>query len=212
MSDFGALFRFGEQDKERGRMARPRKDSGEQGAEERMMREFWYQLARAPYREITAASVARESRCNRATFYYHFDSIEDLAEKAVAVAVPSGIADLAEAFLTGSADRLRLDEEKRRAVERLCLLTGDRGSPRLTERFKHELMAAWAERFGLELEREEAHVVASFMASGIVGILGEQAGKPCDDAFDERLQTISRVFSASAIEFARASSVLRRTV
>ena len=32
------------------------------------------------------------------------------------------------------------------------------------------------------------------MASGIVGTLGEQAGKPCDDAFDERLQTISRTF------------------
>lgn len=186
-------------------MARPRKDSGERGAQERMVQAFWGQLSRMPYREISAASVARESRCNRATFYYHFDSIEDLAEKAVEAAVPSGMADLAEAFLTGEADRLELDGEKRRAVERICLLTGDRGSPRLTERFKHALMAAWAERFGLELEREEARVVASFMASGIVGILGEQAGRPCDADFEARLQTVSRVFSASAIEFARSN-------
>lgn len=193
-------------------MARPRKDSGERGAQERMVQAFWEQLSRMPYREISAASVARESRCNRATFYYHFDSIEDLAEKAVEAAVPSGMADLAEAFLTGEANRLELDEEKRRAVERLCLLTGDEGSPRLTERFKHALMAAWAERFGLGLDREEARVVASFMASGIVGILGEQAGRPCDDAFEARLQTVSRVFSASAIEFARARSPRKGTV
>lgn len=176
------------------------------------MRAFWNQLARMPYREITAASVARESRCNRATFYYHFDSIEDLAEKAVEAAVPSGIADLAEAFLVGEADRLKLDGEKRQAVERLCLLTGDGGSPRLTERFKHTLMVAWAEKFGLELEQEEMRAVASFMASGIVGILGEQVGKPCDAAFDARLQTISKVFSASAIEFARARSPRKRMV
>lgn len=187
-------------------MARPRKDSDEASAEERMVQAFWNQLARMPYREITAASVARESRCNRATFYYHFDSIEDLADKAVEATVPSGIADLAQAFLTGAADRLKLDEEKRQAVERLCLLTSDGGSPRLTERFRRALMAAWAERFGLDPEWEEAHTVASFMASGIVGIIGEQAGKPCDATFDARLQTISRVFSASAIDFARARS------
>ena len=76
-------------------MARPRKDSGERGAQERMVQAFWDQLSCMPYREISAASVARESRCNRATFYYHFDSIEDLAEKAVEAAVPSGMADLA---------------------------------------------------------------------------------------------------------------------
>mgnify|MGYP000893222787 CR=1 FL=1 len=60
-------------------MARPRKDSGERGAQERMVQAFWEQLSRMPYREISAASVARESRCNRATFYYHFDSVEDQA-------------------------------------------------------------------------------------------------------------------------------------
>ena len=184
-------------------MARPRKDSEEKGAEARMVEVFWDQLSRMPYREVTAASVARQAGCNRATFYYYFDSIEDLAEKAVDAAVPTGIANLAEKFLARDGASFHLDRPQRLAVERICLLTGPNGSARLTERFKQALMEAWAGRFELDLGRKDVHAVASFMASGIVGLLGEQSGKACDERFDACLQTISEVFSAPAIEFAR---------
>lgn len=186
-------------------MARPRKDSEREGAKERMLEAFWDQLSRMPYREVTAASIARQAGCNRATFYYYFDSIEDLAEKAVDAAVPTGIADLAESFLAGDETPFRLNEGQRRAVERISLLTGENGSARLAERFKRALMEAWASRFDLDLAQDDVRAVASFMASGIVGILGEQAGLPCDERFDARLQTVSEVFSASAIEFARGA-------
>ena len=187
-------------------MPRPRKDSGEKGADERMVEVFWDQLSHMPYREITATSVARRAGCNRATFYYYFDSIEDLAERAVDAAVPSGIADLVEAFLASGDGTFGLDEAQRRAVERVCLLAGENGSKRLTERFKRALMAVWVERFGLDLEQEDVWAVASFMASGIVGMLGEWAGRPCDAAFDARLRVIGEVFSASAIKFAHGAA------
>ena len=183
-------------------MARPRKDSGEKGAEERMVEAFWDQLSRVPYREVSAASIVRQAGCNRATFYDYFDSIEDLAERAVGAAVPTGIADLAERFLAGGGTSFHLDGSQRHAVERICLLTGPNGSARLTERFKRALMEAWAGRFGLSLEQEDVRAVAPLMASGIIGIVGDQEGLPCDERFDARLQTISEVFSASAIEFA----------
>ena len=183
-------------------MARPRKDSEEKSAAARMIEAFWDQLSRMPYREVTAASVARQAGCNRATFYYYFDSIEDLAEQAVDAAVPTGIADLAEKFLSENGTPFRLDESQRSAVERICLLTGPNGSTRLTERFKRALAETWANKFGLDLAREDVRAVASFMASGIVGILGNQEGLPCDDRFDSRLQTISKVFSAPAMKFA----------
>lgn len=96
--------------------------------------------------------------------------------------------------------------EQKLAVERICLLTGPNGSRRLIERFKRVLMEAWAGKFELDLRQEDVQAVASFMASGIVGLLGEQAGKPCDERFDRCLQIISKVFSASAIEFAHNKS------
>lgn len=80
------------------------------------------------------------------------------------------------------------------------------GSGRLIERFKRALMEAWAGKFELDLRQEDVRAVASFMASGIVGLLGEQAGKPCDEHFDRCLQIISEVFSSSAIEFAHNKS------
>lgn len=141
-------------------MARPRKDSEEKGAEARMIEAFWDQLSRMPYREVTAASVARQAGCNRATFYYYFDSIEDLAEQAVDAAIPTGIADLAEKFLSESGTQFRLDENQRGAVERICLLTGPNGSTRLTERFKRALAETWASKFGLDLTQEDVHAVA----------------------------------------------------
>lgn len=49
-------------------MPRPRKDSGEKSAEKRMVEVFWSQLSYTPYQEITAASIARQAKCNRATF------------------------------------------------------------------------------------------------------------------------------------------------
>lgn len=184
-------------------MARPRKNSKEKGAEQRMVEAFWDQLSRMPYREVTAASIARQAGCNRATFYYYFDSIEDLAERAVDASVPISIADLAEKFLSENGAAFRLDDGQRRAVERICLLTDENGSARLTERFKRALMNAWAGKFGLDLAQDDVRTVASFMAAGIVNILGEQAGKRCDERFDMRLKVISEVFSAPAIEFAR---------
>lgn len=185
-------------------MARPRKDSEVKGAEQRMVEAFWDQLSRMPYRKVTAASIARQAGCNRATFYYYFDSIEDLAEEAVDAAIPIGIADLAEKFLARDGASFHLDQPQRIAVERICLLTGSKGSARLTERFKQALMEAWAGRFELDLGREDVHAVASFMASGVVGLLGEQSGRACDERFDARLQTISEIFSAPAIGFARS--------
>jgi AcrR family transcriptional regulator len=187
-------------------MARPRKDSEEKGAETRMTEAFWDQLSRMPYREVTAASVARQAGCNRATFYYYFDSIEDLAEQAVDAAVPTGIADLAQKLLSESVTSFCLDENQRNAVERICLLTGPNGSTRLAERFKRALAETWASKFGLDPTQEDVRTVASFMASGIVGILGDQEGLPCDERFDARLQTISKVFSASAMRFARTTA------
>ena len=70
-------------------------------------------------------------------------------------------------------------------------------------------MEAWARKFGVSLEQEDVRTVAAFMASGIVGVLGEQEGQPCDERFDARLQTISEVFSAPAMAFARSFEAKR---
>ena len=190
-------------------MGRPRKGAGVKAADERMVEAFWNQLASTPYSEITATSIAQQVSCNRATFYYYFDSIDDLANYAVETSVPFEILHLVEGFLSGKLTSLHLDDRTRQAVERLCRLAGTDGCAMLLGRLTSSLEQAWTNHFDLDTSRDDVQAVITFMASGIVGVLGHWAGKPCNEEFDNYLQTISRVFSAPAIEFAGQARVAK---
>ena len=184
-------------------MGRPRKSSGVPGARIRMIEAFWQQLATRRYSQVTATSITEKVGCNRATFYYHFDSIDDLALRAVEASMPFEIMALAEGVFNGKIAEPRLSDAARRSIERLCLLAGVGGTQILIDHFKSALKQAWQARFHLDTTRDDVQAVMSFMASGVVGILGDWEGRPCDAEFDIRLQTISQLFSGPAIEFAK---------
>lgn len=184
-------------------MARPRKDSDIPAANERMVEAFWNQLSRGCYADVTVTSITREVGCNRATFYYHFDSIDDLASYAVQRSVPREIITIVEKVLSGQLSSIQLDNHTRRAIERLCLLAGEHGSNALVGQLKSALQHTWARYFHLDVSSPEMQAVITFMSSGIVGVLGAWANKPIDDSFDTYLQPISQVFSAPAIRFAQ---------
>lgn len=101
---------------------------------------------------------------------------------------------------------VHLDAHTRSAVERLCLLVGDGGSPLLISHLKDLLQQVWVRRFDLDTTREDVQAVTAFMASGIVGILGQFAGRPCDALFDAHLATIGLVFTGPALAFAKGIS------
>ena len=42
-------------------MGRPRKDSEEKGAEERMINTFWHQISLRSFQEITATSIVHQA-------------------------------------------------------------------------------------------------------------------------------------------------------
>ena len=62
-------------------MARPRRDSGEKPAIERMEETFWAMLSEMPYQDITGKELRRRSGVSHNTFYYYFENIDDLAAK-----------------------------------------------------------------------------------------------------------------------------------
>lgn len=184
-------------------MARPRKDSDIPAANERMVEAFWNQLSRRSYADVTATSITQEVGCNRATFYYHFDSIEDLAIYAVRRSVPREIITIVEKVLSGQLASIQLDDHTRQAIERLCLLAGEHGSTILVDQLKSTLQQTWARHFHLDASAPDVQAVITFMSSGIVGVLGTWANKPINENFDTYLQPISQVFSAPAIRFAQ---------
>ncbi|MDR6938701.1 TetR/AcrR family transcriptional regulator [Arcanobacterium hippocoleae] len=182
-------------------MARPRKDESIPSGDARMVTAFWKQLAKGSYKSITVASIVREAGLNRATFYYYFDSIDDLARRAVATSIPVNLIDLVEGFLTGAHASLQLDSATRESIARLSLVAGDASANVLIMQFKQVLQEIWIRRFHVDVSRSDVQAIITFMASGVSGILGAWIRKPIDEKFDAYLQSISQVFSKSVLEF-----------
>ncbi|MEW6944953.1 TetR/AcrR family transcriptional regulator [Trueperella pyogenes] len=191
-------------------MGRPRKAAGVPAGDVLMMEAFWAQLASDGYSAITATSIVRAVGFNRATFYYYFASVEDLAWCAVEQTLPNNMIGLIQGFLAGHVKSLQLDEATRRSVARLCLLTGDRGAAVLVELFKDALERMWVEHFDVDASREDVRAILTFMVSGVSGILGDWAGKPIDARFDAYLQTIGQVFSAPVMRFVEDRRVIMK--
>ena len=53
-------------------------------ARDRIIEAYLGLLAKDPHRKVTVSAVAKAAGCNRDTFYYHFQSIDDAAFSAVA--------------------------------------------------------------------------------------------------------------------------------
>ena len=63
-------------------MARPKKDSASPGAKDRMIDAFWRALETYGIDEVTVSMITSNADCNRGSFYYHFNSLQELARAA----------------------------------------------------------------------------------------------------------------------------------
>ena len=193
-------------------MARPRKDQMGDPVQERIKATFWKLLRERSINQISVSEIVRVVGCNRNTFYYHFDSVEDLTAQAVVEAIPVEIPALAEAYFVGTLATVPLDQDARRSIERLCLLVGRGGSPAAVQQVKEALKAVWIERFNMDDTQEDVACVLEFMASGIVGMLGFWVAHNGEVPLDRCFQAVSSVFSKPAIAFAQERSVRNAAV
>ena len=106
-------------------MARPRKDQGD-CAEQRIKDAFWALLEQNDLKDITVSMITSKANCNRGTFYYHYNSLEEL--------IDSVITD--ELFINSSVPRA------------LFYLLCKKSNP-----FEQENFALHIKRFGLMMNR-----------------------------------------------------------
>lgn len=191
-------------------MARPKYEAGQRTARERLEDAFWELLERHPVSEITVGMLCARAGCNRGTFYYHFDGIEDMAERVAAENLPRQCPALVRGYLRGAAPAVAFDEEEKRDIERLCLLVGSHSTPEIVRAAKASLVAARLDDLGLSWDELDmpAKTVVAFMADGILGALVRHAE---DAAISERADlnqvfaTIFDTFTKPALDRLRAS-------
>ncbi|AWE41706.1 TetR/AcrR family transcriptional regulator [Actinobaculum sp. 313] len=135
-------------------MGRPRYAPGDPHGPERFINAFWQVLARKPYERMSVRDVVAAAEMNKNSFYYHFTSLDDLAESAVA---DLPLHNIKQAFLTEEPPRtvasrtLSTDDGEER-LRRVRLLASRNGTA-LTPLLEQFLVAAWS-------HDEEGHTAA----------------------------------------------------
>ncbi|MDO4854790.1 MAG: TetR/AcrR family transcriptional regulator [Coriobacteriia bacterium] len=128
-------------------MARPRKDQEGPSASERIEQAFWELLEEKKFHSITVRDLTGRAKVNRNTFYYHFESVEDLAAKAIQGNIPREffsrlISMLLEGSFDASVVQMAPDLETRFHRVRLTMRNG---SYALSAMVKCEVVRLWLE-------------------------------------------------------------------
>lgn len=170
-------------------MARPRKDQPGASARERIEQEFWVLLEETPYRSITVRALSERAKVNHNTFYYHFDSIDDLAlslidknipHEAIAMFVRMTDGDLQEVLLRFSEQ----DTEDRWKRFRLALRNG---TLELRMAIRNKVAAALVGELGIDAEALDASDWAkiNFVFGGVSALVSSDEITSLEDYLEQ---------------------------
>ena len=196
-------------------MARPRKDSNIPGAEQRLQDALLVLLKKHRVHDITVDMLVRQAQCNRGTFYYHYEDIDDILFRVVEQNLLENKL-LRDVFfgLTSGSDKARqaLDDQELDAIgANLSLFLRQGGGDIVAPRVKKFIAERWdavLAHAGKSLN-ERGRMVIEFVIGGVVAALGQrgQAGEPmrlseefAKDSFRE-IQTlaVSRLAQAEGL-------------
>lgn len=154
-------------------MSRPRKEDG-QKALESLEEAFWSLLERYPYEEITIKALTMEAKINHNTFYYHFQNMDEMAEKFFRNRIPfEALPDL-DMDMSRIIDLMdKKDSEEFANWQRISLFTC-RGSEVLESIFRKVMREHWFSdnpKIKKEDLDEDQMSLVDFVESGMVDII-----------------------------------------
>lgn len=155
-------------------MARPRKDEG-MNADERMVEAFWNLLEATPLHNVTVRMVVEEADVNRGTFYYHFDSIDDLAQRAIEQEVVGDGSLMGHVFslISGRGDAAFIRQLAEQRAQKMGLIVRQGGLDIASQHAKEAISNMWRVVLhpdGGDLS-PEARLVIEYTTSGMIGLL-----------------------------------------
>ncbi len=157
-------------------MPRPRKDDPTSAAPAKIEAAFWKLLEEVGYTEITVRRVSQTSGTNRNSFYYHYDSLEDLARKAFlnnASGAHPFISSLIAGLQDGDTQPRRPDNETIEHARRVMLCARSE-SPFLRRMASELLRDAWFDELGIDaaLLSKDDRAQVEFIFAGLIAVLG----------------------------------------
>lgn len=156
-------------------MARPPKNAEGPSATQRMEMAFWDCLKEMPYSDIVVRDIVDRAKVNRNSYYYHYESMWDLAQASVLHAKFTDLARLLMSQKTFNPDNpvREFSEEAQKGFEMLQILSSENGNQRLLENAKTVITEEWLAMFGCEnvliSKRTESEI--DFVFGGITAML-----------------------------------------
>lgn len=173
-------------------MARPKYEHGDVPARGKLVDAFWRLLEVGPYTQLSVREVCREAGLNKNTFYYHFESLDALADEAVGSALPVELAQSLIAAPIGELPSLQpiaAMPEVGRKFARIGLVLSKNGAA-----LQGTLMSCFTEQLGRmmpcssEDDRRSKTLLLGFVAGGLVNTLRGNEPATYADAVTELQQ------------------------
>lgn len=190
-------------------MAKPKKNENLNPVRSRIEKEFWRLMKKKSLKQITVSELVKNAKCNRTTFYYHFDSVDDLAWKIIAENLPTELPKIAQAYFTGEIENVTIDTKTMDVIERLSILIGRDGSTELASLATDALKKMWIKEFlpkGSKCD-EELSYMFDFTASGIIGLISRY-GRSADIVnLKKSILLLNKLFSKATLEFIASKQI-----
>lgn len=172
-------------------MARPKRDSGQMPAFERMEEAFWQLLEERPFHKITISALSKAAGVNHNLIYYYFENMEDLARQMFERNMGGGFSRQIISFVlegTVPQEGLFQDPEALGRVRRSRLFMRS-DSAFLNGLVKERFQQEWLAAVGVDRTRLTAQqrVDLEFLVSGIIAVVGSQL-------FEEDLMALATLY------------------
>lgn len=184
-------------------MARPKKTVNTQPIRGRIEQEFWRLMKKQLLAQITISELVKNTHCNRTTFYYYFDNVDDLAWKVIAESIPVELPKIARSYFTGEVGDVTIDADTMHMVKKLSTLIGRDGSSRLAYLAADALKNMWLKELvpaGIQTDDEISYML-DFTASGVIGIISRYGRSSDVDQLENSILLINKLFSQASMEF-----------
>ncbi|MDO4854180.1 MAG: TetR/AcrR family transcriptional regulator [Coriobacteriia bacterium] len=158
-------------------MGRPRIDTNEPSAVDRIYEAYWKLLEDNMVKDITISMVSATAGCNRGTFYYHFKDMDDLLyrviEKDLMGSEDESYAHLIFRMLATPSSELLLAQVENKMTRHLYLLASQGGMEIVSSKIKEIIRNMWKDILceeGHELSFESLLMI-EYSVSGLISII-----------------------------------------
>lgn len=154
-------------------MARPRKDQNEPCAADRIKKAYWELLEENDAKRITVNMITQRAHCNRGTFYYHYESLDELLYSVIEEELFSKNGLPRELFYLLSNDHHAFDEQQfLKRMKRFGLVMKHAGQECVSGKIQTIVADMWEAILCNEGEKLtlNARVIVEYSISGIIGV------------------------------------------